>query len=39
MAQIMDTIKEFFSGIVEPLQMIKIGVMDYVEIFIIAILI
>ena len=35
----MDTIKEFFSGILEPLQMIKIGVMDYVEIFIIAILI
>ena len=35
----MDTIKEFFGGIVEPLQMIKIEVMDCVEIFIIAILI
>ncbi len=35
----MDTIKEFFSGILEPLKMIKIEVMDCVEIFIIAILI
>lgn len=35
----MDTIKEFFSGIMEPLRMVKIEVMDCVEIFIIAILI
>lgn len=35
----MDTIKEFFSGITEPLRMVKIEVMDCVEIFIIAILI
>ena len=35
----MDTIKEFFSGILEPVRMVKIEVMDCVEIFIIAILI
>ena len=35
----MDTIKEFFSGIMEPVRMVKIEVMDCVEIFIIAILI
>ena len=31
----MDTIKEFFSGILEPVRMVKIEVMDCVEIFII----
>ena len=35
----MDSIKEFFSGLLEPLQMVKIGVMDCVEILIIAVLI
>ena len=35
----MDSIKEFFSGLLEPLQMVKIGVMDCVEILIIAFLI
>lgn len=35
----METIKEFFSGLLEPIKMIKIGVMDGVEIFIIAIII
>ena len=35
----METIKEFFSGLIEPLKMIKIGVMDGVEIFLIAIII
>jgi diadenylate cyclase len=35
----MDTIKEFFSGILEPVRMVKIEVMDCVEILIIAILI
>ena len=35
----MDGIREFFSGILEPLRMIKIEVMDCVEILIIAILI
>ena len=35
----METIKEFFRGMLEPLQMVKIEVMDCVEIFIIAILI
>ncbi len=35
----METIKEFFSGLLEPIKMIKIGVMDGVEIFLIAIII
>ncbi|MBR4343971.1 MAG: diadenylate cyclase CdaA [Lachnospiraceae bacterium] len=35
----METIKDFFSGLLEPLQMVKIGIMDCVEILIIAILI
>jgi len=35
----MDTIKEFFDGIIEPFKMVKIEVMDCVEILIIAVLI
>jgi len=35
----MEYIKDFFSGMLEPLKMVKIEVMDCVEIFIIAILI
>ena len=35
----MDSIREFFSGVIEPLKMVKIEVMDCVEILIIAILI
>ena len=35
----MEYIKDFFSGMLEPLKMVKIEIMDCVEIFIIAILI
>ena len=35
----MDYLKEFFSGMLEPIKMVKIEIMDCVEIFIIAILI
>ena len=35
----MDYLKDFFSGMLEPIKMVKIEIMDCVEIFIIAILI
>ena len=35
----MDYLKEFFSGMLEPIKMVKIEIMDCVEILIIAILI